>query len=81
MHARCKATFCEESEMGPSLPPPHVCLFCSLNLFLLPLSLSLNVYEPLGTVHKKFIGSLRRVASLMLDVGSFFFSSSSSRMP
>lgn len=33
-------------------------------------ALSLNVYEPLGTVYKKFIGSLRRVASLMLNVFS-----------
>lgn len=37
-------------------------------LFSLSLPLSLNVYEPLGTVYKKFIGSLRRGASLMLNV-------------
>lgn len=34
--------------------------------------LSLNVYEALGTVYKKFIGSVGRPASLMSNVGVFF---------
>lgn len=50
--------------MGPPMP-----VSAAHSVFL---ALSHNVYEPLGTVYKKFIGSVGRVADLMLNVGSFF---------
>lgn len=52
-----------------SPPPVHPCLCCSL-IFSCSLFLSVNAHKPLGTVYKKFIGSYRRVESLMLNAGS-----------
>lgn len=52
-------------------PHSHVCLPHSLSLSRI-LSLSLNVYEPPGAVYEKFIGSVGRVANIMLNIGSVF---------
>ena len=70
MHVRCKKTFCEDPEIGP--PLPH----CAPSLPLthtFPLSLSQCLWTSGGTVYKKFMGSVGRIASLMLNAGSFFF--------
>lgn len=58
----------------PKLDPlPHVCVLSVTHS--VSLTLSLNVYEPLGAVYEKFIGSVGRVANLMLNARSVFFPS------
>ncbi len=72
-HSRCPCVLdarkhlVRTPEWDPPLPTMPVSAAHSVFL-----ALSLNVYEPLGTVYKKFIGSVGRVAGLMLNVGSFF---------
>lgn len=71
-HSRCPLAQCKKTScMNPEIEPPLPCLSTSLTQSF-SLSLSLNVYEPLGAVYEKFIGSVGRVANLMLNVGSVF---------
>lgn len=69
MHVRCKKTFCEDPGMGP---PPSRCALSLQHTQTFPLSLSMFM-NLRGTVYKKFMGSVGRIASLMLNAGSFFF--------